>query len=210
MNKKIFLAVWVIFLVSCFFLLIRFFLTSSTYYFFLIWNLFLAIIPLFWIYFYLKNHNSKVKYIFLFISFIFWPNSIYIITDFVHLLRQREILTIWFDIFLLFFFSFFWLMIWIISLFIFHKFIEKTYNYFYTHIFVSLYIFLSCVWVFIWRFLRFNSWDIISNPIWLIKTTHKNIFDLNSFWFIFMYFFMIISIYYFYYFSVFYFKNEKI
>ena len=93
----------------CLFLfLLRIKITGSLFFGFLIWNLFLAIIP-YAISSMIKRieilKTSKIKLIIiLFVWLLFLPNAPYIITDFIHLHYSTSTL-IWLDIFTLFTFS---------------------------------------------------------------------------------------------------------
>jgi len=147
-------------------LLYRVITTHSIDFTFLLWNLFLAILPLFLskiIRYNTKVHTSKLTLIVLFIFWIlFLPNSPYIITDFIHLETGKS--TMWIDLFMLFIFALNGVLLGALSMIdIFHfltkKYTQKIANY---TLFTTCY--LSGFGIFIGRFLRFNSWDIIARP----------------------------------------------
>jgi len=64
---------------------------------FLIWNLFLVIIPFIITNFLKQNKKRMLLYSFFPIWLLFLPNAPYIITDLVHL-QQGTLMPIWFDI----------------------------------------------------------------------------------------------------------------
>ena len=100
-NRKI-NSVLLLFTIHCFILLIvRVKLTHSIYHFSLVWNLFLAFIPYFFIS-YLKTQitiqKSKIKtLLLLFVWLLFLPNSFYLLTDLIHLSQSSNHL-VWFDL----------------------------------------------------------------------------------------------------------------
>ena len=100
-NRKI-NGILLLFTAYCLVLLVvRAKLTHSIYLFFLVWNLFLAFVPYFFIS-YLKSkislQKSKIKALsLLFVWLLFLPNSFYLITDFIHLSQSSNHL-VWFDL----------------------------------------------------------------------------------------------------------------
>ena len=154
-------------LLSCFLLLARMLVTGTLLFGFLPWNLFLAFIP-YWITGAIKNRISILENRWkltgcLLVCLVFIPNSFYIITDLFHLNFITNAPK-WFD--LLMIFSFAWNGIlfgiisvrrveWIVSLQTTKITAEMT---------VFAVMFLSGWGIYIGRFLRFNSWDVIANP----------------------------------------------
>ena len=152
----------------------RVFYTKSGFYLFLIWNLFLAIIP-FLITNYLKRKNSKSLLFLLFpIWLLFLPNAPYIITDLVHL-QQGTLMPFWFDLLLVLTFSVNGMILFFNSLYDMFTLIKEKYSSSISWIITSLSIFLSGFGIYLGRYLRFNSWDIIQNPLQLIKTVFQPI-----------------------------------
>jgi len=82
-------------------LVFRIFYSGSVMYLFLAWNLFHAWIPLVLSSYLAKSHQSKyLQWVLLAGWLLFFPNSLYIITDLVHL-RKRQNVPLWFDSILL-------------------------------------------------------------------------------------------------------------
>lgn len=170
----------------CIFLwVIRISMTNSLFFGFLIWNLFLAYVPYF-ISSIIKEkmqNSSKFKLIIaLFVWLIFLPNAPYIITDFIHLNHAKANL-VWLDIFILFAFSSTGLILAITSLIDVYKIINKKWNLQYANYFSISATFLCGFGIYLGRFLRFNSWDIITSPISIIKKSLLSINDPKT-WFI--------------------------
>ncbi|QTE22235.1 DUF1361 domain-containing protein [Polaribacter cellanae] len=155
-------------------------LTSSLFFGFLLWNLFLAIVP-YAISSKVKKLNikeiSKPKLIsLLFVWLIFLPNAPYIITDFVHLHHIKSTL-IGLDLFIIFTYASTGLLFTIISLFDVYKIIKQKWNLKYANYFSYAVTFLCGFGIYLGRFLRLNSWDIFTSPITVLK---KSMYSFND------------------------------
>jgi len=160
--------------------------TNTNIYKFLYWNLFLAFIP--WviasIIYVSKIMNKFIITVLTLIWLIFFPNAPYILTDIIHLGIGNNA-PIWFDLILLLSYSFTGMIYGFISLYMIERKLEsiikrKTYG-----IISILLIYLSCFGVYLGRFLRWNSWDIISNISKLvidIKDRLINPFEYETTW----------------------------
>ena len=147
--------------------LIRMKITNSHFYIFLIWNLFLAGIP-YIISQTMKNHvllqSSKVyRYFGLITWIIFLPNSPYIITDLIHLENGNSNL-VWFDLFLVFVFAVNGLLLGLLSMLDMFQIISFRYSKKVACITMIKASFLAGYGIYLGRFLRFNSWDIMIQP----------------------------------------------
>jgi uncharacterized membrane protein len=152
---------------SCLLLLGRITVTGSLEYIFLPWNLFLAFIPYcitFWI---TRNPGIIENKIKLFMALAAWllfiPNSFYIITDLVHFTHIRTAPK-WFDLLLIFSFAWNGILWGVISLRRVETIIAllrgKPFS-----VFLVFGVMWLCAWgVYIGRFLRYNSWDVITDP----------------------------------------------
>lgn len=135
---------------------------------FLVWNLFLAWIPyiiailLHWIY---NKWNSKLLIAFtLFCWLLFFPNAPYILTDLLHF-RQRIGIPLWYD--LMVFLSFAWtgLILGYLSLIEVQAFVENFISKKFSNLFSIITIFLCGFGIYLGRIQRWNSWDIITEPL---------------------------------------------
>ena len=170
-NKfKTFVLLSVSMTLSVVLLMIRMKLTHSFFYLFLVWNLFLAVIP-FTITTYLLS-NPKLNKFGLLVWFSVWllflPNAPYIVTDLIHL-RLSTTYVIWLDILIVSSFACNGLLLFYLSIIdmkvIFKGYLNKTLlNYG-----VLTIIFLSGFGVYLGRFLRYNSWEVLSDPKYLIS-----------------------------------------
>lgn len=157
---------------------VRVFYTGSTLYLFLVWNIFLA-----WIPFMISSGFGKLpgsagwKQLLVFGCWLaFFPNGLYIVTDLIHLQTESEVPK-WFDTVLLFSASVAGLMMAFISLYRVEKFLHKTVNRKLHSVLIFGILFLGSFGVYLGRFLRWNSWDIISNPFQLMRSISYRIFS---------------------------------
>lgn len=163
-----------LFLITIFCILLSIFrlvISNSLTFLFLNWNLFLAILP--WVFSnlavkYNSSNNYKITCIFFILWILFFPNSPYIITDLFHLRIQTN-MPLWFDLVLILSFTWIGLLFGLISLknieLIFLKHIKRKWL---VNLLIVILLFLSSLGVYIGRFLRWNSWDIIKEPVKLI------------------------------------------
>ncbi|REG99778.1 DUF1361 domain-containing protein [Flavobacterium aquicola] len=171
-NRKInsILALFTIY--NLFLLVIRVKLTNTAFLYYLVWNLFLAFVPYFLISYLniqILNQKSRIKsFSILFIWLLFLPNSFYILTDLIHLTQSGTRL-FWFDLIVISSYAVIGFTVGIISLIKF-EFILKTYvSALITNLIMPIICFLSGLGIYLGRILRYNSWDILSNPIELFN-----------------------------------------
>lgn len=177
-----------------------FFQDISFLYIILSWNVLLAILPLFFIYKSEKNikKGKPAHSVFWMVLWLlFFPNSVYMVTDFIHisgdeLMRtidagryswNRQIvysnnILIWIKLLVIGVGFLFSILVGLESLYIFEQNIKTMSSKNLSFLGVLLATLLSATGVYIGRFLRFNSWDIFLKPIRLIKglTTAVNVF----------------------------------
>lgn len=152
---------------SVFLVALRISVTGSLMYGFLPWNLFLASVPHF-----ISNKLNRIKheknglrFIALSCSWIlFIPNSFYIITDLFHL-KQGMAAPQWFDLALIFSFAWNGLLLGVLSIQKMEMIISEKIGLKWLFIYVVMW--LNALGIYIGRYLRFNSWDIITNPFQL-------------------------------------------
>ena len=138
-------------------------------YTFLVWNIFLAWIPLVMAYTaYLmaiqRRMVSMVIAITAFLWLIFFPNAPYILTDFQHLGQPSETVPIWFDVILVVWFAWTGLLLGVLSLYLMQEIVHREFGRLAGWIFVFAVSFLSGLGIYMGRFLRWNSWDILQQP----------------------------------------------
>lgn len=137
---------------------------------FLAWNLFLAFVPYF-----ISGKMSKVptrsKWKFI-LSALVWllfiPNAFYIITDLFHLDMNKDV-PLWYDLVLLLSFAWTGLLFGIVSVRQMEKLFEKNFKKRFDLLFLFPVMALNAFGVYVGRYLRFNSWDVLTNPFQLIQ-----------------------------------------
>lgn len=146
--------------------------SGSTRYSFLIWNLFLAWIPLGLaitisrrLRRYPWSNPGTIVVTLLWLGFL--PNSFYIISDFVHVHATGEISTL-FDSAMITSFAFNGLILGVMSLYILHKQLVKHVSAVAGHAIVTGILLLCSFAIYLGRYLRWNTWDIIIDPAGLL------------------------------------------
>lgn len=180
-RNKIIISLFLSTLLSCLLLLFRVFYSSKITYSFLIWNLFLAWVPLL-ISILLEFLSSKKihfkKFIF-FILLVVWlfflPNSPYIVTDFVHLYRLQD-LPIWYDIILIQSFAWNGLVLGFFAIYKVQKLVRKYSNRLKSWIFVIFTLIVTSFGIYLGRFWRWNTWDLIFYPSEILTDVRNILF----------------------------------
>ncbi len=161
-------SVSIIFSITLLMLRVKF--THSFFYLFLVWNLFLAVIP-FAITTYLKSFN-KLNAVALWFSFCLWllflPNAPYIVTDLVHL-RLSKTTFIWIDILTVMSFAFSGLLLFYLSFLDMISILKQYIKPLVIRLAVTPLLFLTAFGIYLGRVLRYNSWELIQNPLKLIN-----------------------------------------
>lgn len=152
-------------------LLARTVYTGGLTFMFLVWNLFLAFVPYFLSYALTLRPTwieSRWKFTTVFIAWLlFVPNSFYMLTDLFHLYDSFSVPR-WYDLLLILSFAWNALLVGILSVRHIEKIMEARWLYRFDWLFVYPIMLLNALGIYIGRYLRFNSWDVISNPFQLI------------------------------------------
>ncbi len=153
--------------------------TGSNRYWFLLWNLLLAWLPLIfagslrhWLrqHYWLTWQGVALTWLWL----IFLPNSFYLSSDLVHIHQTGEI-SLLYDTVL--FLSFIWngLVLGYFSLFIVHGQLIKRLRRRTTHGLIALILLLCSFAIYLGRSLRWNSWDAMVNPAGLLLDVSERV-----------------------------------
>ncbi|WP_203258987.1 DUF1361 domain-containing protein [Hyunsoonleella ulvae] len=160
-------------LFSIIILMIRIKLTHSFFYLFLVWNLFLAVIP-YAITTYLVSLPKLNK---LWLGFwfgvwlLFLPNAPYIITDLLHL-KISNTTFLWLDILVVLSFACTGLLLFFLSFYTMKELLLKRFSLKKMNYLIFILCFLNGFGVYLGRFLRYNSWEILSNPKFLFEDVY--------------------------------------
>ncbi|WP_195576725.1 DUF1361 domain-containing protein [Paenibacillus sp. 1001270B_150601_E10] len=166
--------------------------TGRNIYTFLRWDIFLAWTPLFiaWLGIGVCKTNF-IKWRLLRISLVlvlsvtwlaFYPNAAYLVTDALHVyvhykidpsIRFSHELEFWLHHFLFLLASLLGLALGSYSLYLLHRQLNRRWNKLFNWIVVIGIILLSSVGIFIGRFIRWNSWDILDEPLTIVKDSYE-------------------------------------
>jgi uncharacterized membrane protein len=135
----------------------------------LIWNLFLAWIPFILSYFthalsWRRNWLYLVLPITAFLWLIFYPNAPYMLTDLQDLARRASGAPLWYDVLIVVWSSWTGMLLGVISLYLMQDLVIRRFGRVTGWIFVFVISSLSSFGIYIGRFVRLNSWDILQNP----------------------------------------------
>jgi uncharacterized membrane protein len=160
------------FIASCTFsyllLCSRIIATGHLTYVFLLWNLFLAVVP-YAISYWLSGSPRAIKNKWILVSslcvwLLFIPNAFYIVTDLFHLVHIHSAPE-WFDLLLLLSFAWNGLVVGIASLRKIEKLLYSINGRTFSSIIVFAVMWMNAYGIYLGRFLRYNSWDILIRPL---------------------------------------------
>jgi uncharacterized membrane protein len=135
----------------------------------LIWNLFLAWIPFMLAYFaHAVSWRKATLYLIIpFVAFlwlIFFPNAPYMLTDLQDLTRKANDAPLWYDVIIVVWTSWTGTLLGVISLYLVQDIIIRRFGRTTGWVFVFVISILSSFGIYIGRFVRLNSWDILQDP----------------------------------------------
>ncbi|MEN9686415.1 MAG: hypothetical protein RLZZ28_2201 [Bacteroidota bacterium] len=156
-------------------LFIRFMVAHTFDYRFYGWNTFLAAIPyaISTLLIKCKKWNFSTCLLLLF-WLLFFPNAPYLITDLLHY-EERPPIPFWYDILLVISATWNGLILGFASLWNIEIFLSRFIRPLFVQLAVCTGLLLCSYGVFLGRFLRFNSWDIISDPAYLAYTSAHHV-----------------------------------
>jgi uncharacterized membrane protein len=147
--------------------------TGNLQYAFLVWNLFLAWLPLVFALLageaYRAGSDSKWRFRGLAIVWLlFFPNAPYIFTDLIHLTRDFYS-RFWVDLVLILAFALTGWVAGFISLFLMQMLVRRVLGRIASWGFIAVVAGLSGFGIYLGRFLHFNSWDVLVQPLALCR-----------------------------------------
>jgi len=163
-------------------LVIRINETDSFHYTFLVWNLFLAWVPLIaasYAYVLARRGAGAVVGILGVVWLLFFPNAPYMLTDFIHLRVGRS--PLWYDALMLSSFAWTALMLGFVSLYLIHALVGRRAGAAVGWVVVVCVLALSSFGIYLGRFAHFNSWDAVTRPRHVLSVirqeTHSPLHD---------------------------------
>jgi uncharacterized membrane protein len=168
-------------MMACAFYVFRVLYSGSYNYTNLLWNLILAWLPYIFAVIASSAYGMTPKRWWLILLFgilwlVFFPNAPYIVTDFYYL-DPRPPIPLWFDISLIAIFAFTGCFLAIASLRSIHHMIDKSFGRILGWLFALFALGLASLGVYLGRFGRFNSWDILLEPKSLLKEIASNLLN---------------------------------
>ena len=148
---------------------IRVIYADNATFFFLNWNLFLAWVPLLaavaaWALQAGANRPRLRVTPLLALWLLFFPNAPYILTDLIHL-APRDNVPMWYDLLLILSYAWNGLILGFVSLWIVQGLLQRWFGPIAGWAGAAAAIFLAAFGIYLGRFLRWNSWDIITQPL---------------------------------------------
>ncbi len=147
--------------------ILRILYTTSFFYTFLLWNLFLAILPYVLtqsVYFYGYHRiPSVLKIALMVVWLLLLPNAPYLVTDLIHLHNDSSNWK-WPDLFLVFVFASIGVLFGSLSLLDTYQFLNTKWNTQKAGTLVLVLCLLTGHGIYLGRFQRFNSWDVLFKP----------------------------------------------
>ena len=148
-------------------------------YVFLVWNLFLAWVPLCsalvcWLFSQYGRRTWLLLALFLTGWFLFFPNSPYIVTDLLHLAPRNNV-PLWYDVMLIFSFAWNGLILGFVSLWIVQGVVEALWGRWLSWLLVMVTLAASGFGIYLGRFQRWNSWDLLIDPLGLASDVYTRL-----------------------------------
>ncbi len=146
-------------------ILVRAALSGRLAYYFLLWNLALAWVP--FLCAYVVHRLPRLPLLTLFFAglwLLFFPNAPYLVTDLVHLRTVAENRFLWLDIVMMFSFAWLGAMLGFLSLWLMHDWVNRAAGWLSGWLFVIGASAAAGFGVYLGRFLRWNSWDVVAEP----------------------------------------------
>lgn len=171
----IFLALLLASILTTTMVVVRIVYTGHYSYLFLVWNLILAWLPFLFALVVVAFRRSQLLLgMFGLLWLLFFPNTTYLVTDLIHL-RHYDFIPIWYDAIMLFAFALTGLMLGLLSLYFVHAVVQSHFGTVWGWLFVLITAVLGGVGVYIGRFMRWNSWDVFTNPVTLFNDLAFNL-----------------------------------
>ena len=140
---------------------------------YLVWNLFLAWLPLAlaWRVQMLERRGAPRDWKFWATAsawLLFFPNAPYIFTDLVHLTSRWQS-RYWADLTLILLFAMTGFLLGFLSLYLMQSLVARRFGWRMGWLFVAVVAGLSSFGIYLGRFLRWNTWDVLLNPLELLR-----------------------------------------
>ena len=140
--------------------------TGDPFYRFLVWNLFLAWVPVAFAVVAHERARRRLDVVtgtLLVLWLLFFPNAPYLLTDFIHLAEGYQV-PVWYDALMLSSFAWTGLLLGFVSLYLVQLVTRRVVGPFWSWVGVASALALASFGVYLGRFVRVNSWDALIRP----------------------------------------------
>ncbi len=150
-------------------LAVRILYSDSSAHLHMLWNLFLAWLPMLaaLTVYNLKKRDQRPAWLLIapcaFLWLIFFPNAPYMVTDLLHL-RPWGNIPLWYDMLMLSAFAWTGIFLGLVSLYLMHTLVRRSAGVAGGWLFALFVLALTGFGVYLGRFPRWNSWDLLFNP----------------------------------------------
>ena len=156
-----------------------FYLGAGPTFYYLIWNLVLAWIPLVFSYtayrFYAQRTRRNVLFAVCALAwFLFFPNAPYITTDVVHI-HDDHVSASWFHLISIMSYAWTGLSLGYLSLYLMQEVVRARCGRVIEWCFVFVMLGAGTVGIYLGRFLRWNSWDVLRHPVGYLKISYHSV-----------------------------------
>jgi uncharacterized membrane protein len=151
--------------------------THDHRYTFLFWNLFLAWVPLIaatLAFVFAQRGVGPLVVVLILVWLLFFPNAPYLLTDFIHL-HGNTPSPLWYDALMLSGFAWTAVMLGFVSLYLIHAIIRQRVGAAVGWVAVVCVLGLSSFGVYLGRFARFNSWDVVTRPHLVLSVIRQDV-----------------------------------
>jgi len=143
--------------------------TGNPRYALLVWNLFLAWLPLIFAMLASERYHDESRRSWGFLGLaatwlLFFPNAPYIFTDLIHL-NGYFYPHFWVDLVLILLFALTGLVLGFVSLFLMQAVVQRMFGRLASWVFIAAVAGVTGFGIYVGRFLRFNSWDVFVQPL---------------------------------------------
>lgn len=158
---------------------LRIYHTQQLFFLFLVWNLFLALLP--WVgvmtarYLQQQGVHGVGVGLFLGLTILFLPNAPYLMTDLCHLRWSSYSNILWLDTLMIVAYTITGLVGFYATLFVLEQLLEHYFSKLWTNVALVILFFLTGYGIYLGRFLRFNSWDLWINPWSLVEVMTESL-----------------------------------
>lgn len=173
--KKFFKATTIIISFALILNITRIWLVGDLSYIYLNWNLFLALLPVLFAFLFEFNRRFKLLSIVYFLGWLlFLPNAPYIITDFIHLRDVGTETMLWYDSMMIFGYALAGMYAFVFSLERVSQFFQRNF------LFVFVISLLSGFGIYLGRYIRWNTWNIVTHPIEFFSNVMDIVIGMNT------------------------------